>query len=234
MNENRKFGWIPKHDTRSLNYPIRELIGSSVKIKPKMWKEGVVLDQGTEGACVGFGWTAELLAQPVAPRIQPKTIVADSFARQVYREAQKIDEWPGENYSGTSVLAGAKIIQSRGFMDSYRWCFGINDIRDTLITTGPVVLGVPWYFSMYYTNLNGLVTVDPLSPNVGGHCILLTGYAPSMKFGRNSYEVYRWRNSWGKKYGKGGSGFIKAADLDFLIKQSGEACVPINRKLVKF
>lgn len=226
----RTFGWKSRHDQRSLEYPVRQLLSSSIQIKPKMWKEGVILDQGTEGACVGFGWTAQFLTDPVSPKKQPKVIVADKFARQVYRDAQKIDEWFGEDYSGTSVLAGAKIIQSRGLMDSYRWCFGIDDIRNTLLTIGPVVLGVPWYYSMYYTDTTALVNVDINSGIAGGHCILLTGYHPSMKFGKNRHEVYRWRNSWGKDYGKMGSGFIKAQDLNFLINQSGEACVPINKK----
>lgn len=226
----RTFGWKSRHDQRSLEYPVRQLLSSSIQIKPKMWKEGVILDQGTEGACVGFGWTAQFLTDPVSPKKQPKVIVADKFARQIYRDAQKIDEWFGEDYSGTSVLAGAKIIQSRGLMDSYRWCFGIDDIRNTLLTIGPVVLGVPWYYSMYYTDTSALVNVDINSGIAGGHCILLTGYHPSMKFGKNRQEVYRWRNSWGKDYGKMGSGFIKAQDLNFLINQSGEACVPINKK----
>jgi hypothetical protein len=63
------------------------------------------LDQGKEGACVGFAWSHELAAYPV--RVE----VDDEFARsKIYAEAQKIDEWPGEAYHGTSVLAGAKVV----------------------------------------------------------------------------------------------------------------------------
>ena len=32
----------------------------------------------------------------------------------LYHEAQKVDEWPGEDYDGTSVRAGLDILRKRG------------------------------------------------------------------------------------------------------------------------
>ena len=49
-------------------------------------------NQGTEGACVGFG-ISRLTSQ-----LNRK--LYDGF--WLYHEAQKIDEWPGEDYDGTS------------------------------------------------------------------------------------------------------------------------------------
>lgn len=227
--QDRVLDWQSHHDPRSLEFPVRALMAETVAKKKTMWKTGIVLDQGTEGACVGFGWTGELLAAPASPKIQPRVKVADSFARSVYHEAQKIDEWDGESYKGTSVLAGAKIIQQKGFITNYRWAFGIDDIRDSVITQGPVVLGVPWYKDMYYTDERGLVSIT--GDSVGGHCITITGYDPAMKFGSEVFEVFRWRNSWGKKYGINGDGYIKLNDLSTLIAQGGEACVPVGRKI---
>lgn len=197
-----------------------------------MWQEGIVLDQGEEGACVGFGWTAELLAEPFTPNPQPPLDVAQKTAQKYYKLAQKADEWPGENYSGTSVLAGARIMKQYGFIGEYRWCFSVEDIRDAIIFEGPVVLGIPWYEEMYQTLDNGLVKVG--GKKVGGHCILLTGYDPSMQIGDHKYEVFRWRNSWGKDYGLNGSGFIRIEDLRDLIDRSGEACVPMQRTVPHF
>jgi len=191
-----------------------------------MWNPGPVLDQGREGACVGFGWAAELQASPV-----PVKNVSNATARQLYLEAKKVDEWEGENYEGTSVLAGAKVVKSKGFIGSYRWCFGVNEVRDSVLTLGPVVIGINWYQNMYRARPSGLVEVG--GALVGGHCILLTGYHPRMRIKGEGwwkrYDVFRWRNSWGPSYGNNGTAYIKTGDLADLLGQDGEACVPVQR-----
>lgn len=229
----RILDWKLEHDDRSRNYAIRDLIDeSNLNVKEKMWKEGIVLDQGSEGACVGFGWTGELLAEPFAPTNQPVTAAAEHQALSYYKRAQKIDQWEGEDYSGTSVLAGAKIIMEEGFIKGYRWCFGVDDLRDAVIQEGPVVIGVRWYKGMYSTLPNGLVKID--GDPVGGHCLVVTGYSSSMKIeGEGSpLEVFRWRNSWGPDYGLGGSAFIKFDDMKNLLSQGAEACIPVDRQPV--
>jgi hypothetical protein len=225
----RTFDWKSYHDERSKQYGIRSLIGKT-KITPQrvMWQEGTVLDQGSEGACVGFGWMAEILAKPVAPDKQPSAILGNKIANSYYKRAKEIDEWPGEDYEGTSVLAGAKTVKEQGLIKEYRWCFSVEDIRDAVITEGPVVIGIPWRKNMYSTANNGLVNAT--GSVVGGHCITITGYDPAFKINGKSHEVFRWRNSWGTDYGVNGSAYIKAADLSRLLKDNGEACVPIGRK----
>ena len=42
----------------------------------------------------------------------------NDFARGIYKQAQTLDEWPGDDYEGTSVLAGAKAVQAEGYMAS--------------------------------------------------------------------------------------------------------------------
>ena len=229
----RNFGWVSRHDPKSRQYAIRSLLDQkNIEKKLTLWEEGTVLDQGSEGACVGFAWTADLLAAPAQPKQQPEASFGNSLALSFYKDAKKIDEWPGEDYDGTSVLAGAKIMQSMGFIGEYRWCFGINDVRDAVISEGPVVIGVPWFDGMYSTKPGGLVKVG--GKLVGGHAILITGYNPKMRFGNTTCEVFRWRNSWGSDYGVNGSGWIKAKDLEMLLSNSGEACVPMQRKIPVF
>lgn len=233
MAAQRVLDWIPRFDERSRDYPVGPLTAGKKRPNYVWWgspKER--LDQGREGACVGFAWTNELLAHPVVARLP---LPANDFARNLYRSAQKIDEWEGEAYSGTSVLAGAKMAKMGGFISGYRWAFSINDVLDALAFMGPVVLGVPWHESMYGTLPGGLVEVA--GERVGGHAILATGYGrKSFSGGLGSWranqgeDVIRWRNSWGSSYGVKGDGFIRVADLEKLLKSGGEACVPLGRK----
>jgi len=230
--ENRTLDWIPRFDERSKNYPIRPLLGTRrTARKATFWQEGTVLDQGAEGACVGFGWMAEVLAKPVAPEQQPAEELGNSLAQFYYKEAQKVDQWEGEDYEGTSVLAGAKVMKEYGLISEYRWCFSVEDIIDAVCLKGPVVLGVPWFQSMYRTLTGGLVYIDTTKEPVGGHCITITGYDPAMQIGRQTLEVFRWRNSWGHDYGDGGSGYIKVSDLKRLFEheRGAEACIPLVR-----
>jgi C1A family cysteine protease len=204
---------------------------TAVEPKKKYWSPGTVLDQGSEGACVGFGWTTELISSP-----KPFSVTAErgnEYALDVYHRAQELDDWPGNNYSGTSVIAGAKVVQERGYIPEYRWAFGVEQVRDAVIAEGPVVLGINWYDGMYDTTEGGLVEVS--GKIVGGHCIVLTGYNPRAKIpGVKGYiEGFRWKNSWGLSYGVNGLGFIRIEDLDRLLHEDGEACVPMQRQKVR-
>jgi len=220
---NYKLDWYPNHDQRSRDYPVRTAAAKALP-RFKQWAPGPVLDQGREGQCVAFGWVAEAMSTPVrvdfnkvkaAPVKEPQRI-----ASYIYKQAQAIDEWPGEDYDGTSVNAGAKIMRNLGLVKEYRWAFGVNDMIPAL-TKGPVVIGIPWYESMYEAP-NGKVVIG--GRNVGGHCLLVTGYDT-----RSGTPVYTWRNSWGNEYGTGGSAQISHNDLGFLLKQQGEACVVTKR-----
>jgi len=182
--------------------------------------------------CVGFGWVGEAIASPVRVRF-PLVRAArgrswptdpQALAPVVYQEAQRVDEWAGEAYEGTSVLAGAKVMQGLGVLREYRWCFGVDDVA-LAVQKGPVVLGIPWYEAMYEAP-DGLVTVG--GQLVGGHCILVTGYDPVVpRLGGQPGFV--WRNSWGAEYGNGGSAWISRDDLAGLLRQDGEACAPSVR-----
>lgn len=228
LPQDRVFNYIPSWDARNEDYPIRTLLAAE-PVKPNKfhyWGHGEVLDQGYEGACVGFGWAAELMASPQRVRF----LNPDAYARDIYRTAQKVDEWAGENYEGTSVLAGAKVVKDRGLISEYRWAFNVEDIIHTVVELGPVVVGIPWYESMYYTRPSGLVEVG--GNLVGGHCLTITGYSPGRRFYREGFakrEVFRWINSWGKSYGKRGSGYIHVDDFAQLFSEYGEACIPLRR-----
>ena len=222
---NRKLDWTANYDERSRNLPIRGVIRKAVKRKNRLWQVGPILDQGQEGACVGFGWTAEALASPVRVDLNriktraPKE--PNKFAQYVYAFAKTIDEYEGVDYEGTSVLAGAKSMQTFRLLKEYRWAFSMDEIIDGIIAKGPVVLGIPWYDSMYEAP-NGILKVS--GEQVGGHCILAVGY----KVYPGGEDAVILQNSWGKDWGVNGLAEIKVSELAKLVAE-GEACLPIKR-----
>lgn len=148
-----RLGRFPEFDERSRNFQIRTLLNTAEEVirtpRTKYWTRGQTLDQGREGACVGFAVTHNLAASP----IRNKGLSNDT-ALALYKRAQVLDQWPGEAYSGTSVIAGIKAAQEQGYLDAYRWIgAGSNtvaeDIVDTLGYVGPIVFGIPWSKSMF-------------------------------------------------------------------------------------
>lgn len=252
----RVFDVQPTRDAASLSFPVRPLLTAmdvpTVKpvLKAKAWRRGTVLDQGAEGACVGHGVVAELLADPVRVKLDDADLGEDvprdpqDLAFWLYRAAQRDDEWPGEDYSGTSVNAGMRVARSLGFLSGWRWIETYEDMRDCLMYVGPLVLAIPWHDGMYDAP-GGIVTAT--GEQVGWHCILATGYDPSMTVtsddrfaatsdpntnGPQPREAIRLLNSWGPDWGENGAAWMDAAELWNLIAYNdGEVVAPIGRDL---
>lgn len=201
-------------DEKSRKFPIMAVIPFQ-KPRTKTWDCKIWLDQGQEGACTGFAMAHELAARPIVVRN-----VTDDLARQIYQRARQLDEWPGEDYSGSSVLGAVKAVQEMGKIQEYRWAFGIDDLILALSWKGPAVLGVNWYEGMYSPDENGLIHVS--GNQVGGHAILARGYSRKKK-------AILLRNSWGVNWGVAGDCWISIDDLARLLKEDGEACIPIQR-----
>lgn len=221
-DRSRQFAAVSPSDTR----PFRSYT----------WSCDVYNDQGREGACVGFAWTHELAARPHIIRRDAK------FAQGIYHRARVLDPWPGEDYEGTSVLAGAKAVQElrnsddRPYFDQYRWAFGVKDALRVIGYAGPVVLGIDWHDSMYDPDVKGFVHPD--GNVVGGHAILANG-VKIVKLNKDLTATWdnldkdksfvRLHNSWGTGYGINGDAFITVRDFDALLRDGGEACVPFYR-----
>lgn len=221
----RTFDRRPEFDERSRAFPILDHLlihhgAEAAALVPRSytWSAGEVLDQGREGACVGFGWSGELLARPsVVPGVD------DASASRLYHAAQQVDEWPGDDYEGTSVLAGAKVVKAAGFMAEYRWAFSVDDVVLTLGYHGPVVIGVNWRSGMWDVDGDGYVHAT--GDVVGGHCVFLR--AVNVK--RRGVLI---QNSWGSGWGVGGCAHLSWDDLGVLLDDDGDACVPVGRDRV--
>lgn len=213
----RVLDWQPNHDPRSRGFAaVDEVPGPPPH--DVAWRPGSVLDQGREGACVGYGCLAEVLAAPVPGRL------AASNAVRWYHRAQRFDEWPGEGYEGTSVNAGMKVGREFGWWGGWRWAFGVDEMRSA-IQLGPLVLGIPWHAGMYRTAADGVVRVS--GQQVGGHCLLVVGWSVDYT---GAGPGFWWRNSWGTGYGIGGSAFVPEDTMGELIEGVGECAVPVDRK----
>jgi len=213
---------IVQFDERSRSFPVRDLIAAS-NPRSYTWSCDVHLDQGQDGACVGFSMTHELAAKPVVvPNLTAK------FAKeQVYWAAQKIDDWPGGSYpgatpayEGTSVLAGIKTLKTLGYVNEYRWAFGLDDLVMAVGHVGPAILGIPWYDGMFTVHPCGFVHVT--GKVAGGHAILCKGVNVAKK-------TFTLHNSWGTSWGKGGDALISWSDMDRLLHEQGEAVIPTVR-----
>jgi hypothetical protein len=223
---------VPFFDERSRNFPIRELVTAR---KPRSYTWALnyrVLDQGSEGACVGFGVSHELIAKPVAVEG-----VDEDFARAIYHEAQRIDEWPGGSYEGgepfyegTSVLAGVKVAQRLGHYSAYRWAFGLDDLILALGYAGPAVLGLNWYTGMFDADGEGRIHAN--GSVAGGHCIVALGV--SLKR-RQVLLANSWGPSWSTaRWGDNrlrGHCTISFDDLGLLLDEQGEACIPTRSRI---
>lgn len=222
-----RLGRIPQFDPRSRDFPMKAALDDLPKRyreRSYTWGLDAHLNQGSEPSCVGFAWAHELLARPAVVDI------SHDFASWVYRTAQRYDAWSGEAYAGTSVLAGAKVIQKqppamsegRGLIGEYRWIFGdLDDLIKTLGYFGPVIFGTWWYEGMFDPDADGFIR--PTGYQAGGHAYLIRGIDVKAR-------KLRVHNSWGQDWGMGGDAWLSFDDALRLLHEDGECCVPVRRQ----
>ena len=187
-------------------------------IKSKYWDaNGWWGNQGKTPQCVGYAWAHWIEDGPIGHDGVPPIV----HPTLIYREAQKVDEWVGEKYDGTSVRGAAKYLKTTNRISSYLWTYDINVLINTVLTQGPVVVGTNWYTSMFTPDKNGVIRV--LGRVAGGHAYVING------IDRNT-NLFRIKNSWGKTWGKSGHAFISFTDMARLIREKGEVCLAIENK----
>jgi hypothetical protein len=98
--------------------------GDIRRLLPRYCKSGLVLDQGEEGACTGFGlacvvnylhWRVALdngSGRARQPAVSP---------RMLYHLARFYDEWPGEDYDGSSCRGALKAWHKHGVCSDGLW-----------------------------------------------------------------------------------------------------------------
>ena len=190
-----------------------------------------ILNQGSEGACTGFGLATVANYLLLRRRVLPDKVPVSP--RMVYEMARRYDEWPGEEYSGSSARGAMKGWHKHGVCADNEWVYhlgpddkkGLTDARTSDAQHRP--LGA--YFRVNHTDLVAMhsaiaevgvlyatasvhegwrnVTADGeirQSPTLlGGHAFAIVAYDD---------QGFWLQNSWGPTWGRGGFARISYDD----------------------
>lgn len=195
----------------------------------KKWKVPI-LDQGQEGACTGFGLAAVANFLLRSRRQVPDT--QDCSPRMLYEMARRYDEWPGENYSGSSARGAMKGWQKHGVCSHRAWPYASSK-SDRFLTDERTSDALRRPLGAYYrVNHKDLVamhsslaevrilyataTVHSGWDNVGKDGII--PYTNKVE-GGHAFAIVAYdergfwiQNSWGKSWGAQGFGCISYDD----------------------
>jgi papain like protease len=181
-----------------------------------------VLNQGSEGACTGFGLATVANYLLTRRKVVPNPIPVSP--RMLYEMAKRYDEWPGEQYSGSSARGAMKGWHKHGVCSENDWPyvaakndkFGLTDARTAAAIRRP--LGA--YFRVNHKDIVAMHTalaevgilyatgnvhegwarvgadgVIPYSDELkGGHAFAIVAYDENGFWIQNS-----WGTSWGLK-----------------------------------
>ena len=211
-------GRLESVDNRDRNYPMQALLPRRTSRVWRYWyMNGEWWDQGATGTCVGHAWAHFVEDGPVTHKGSQN--IVDPM--NIYYECTQVDQWPqndnGDVQFGTSVRAGAKVLQTKGILSEYRWAWDIDTLTMCLLEAGPVVVGTNWYSSMFVPDNHGFIHIG--GSVAGGHAYVLNGI-------NLSKGLIRLKNSWGSwGYQNRGYAFISIKDMERLIGENGEVCI---------
>ena len=177
-----------------------------------------ILDQNGYPRCVGYAWRTFLYNGPLQNKGPNPT------ADEIYHYAQRHDAWPGEDYDGTSVRAGAKALVYYTRVSEYRWAFTIDDVlRWVLGGYGPLVLGTRWYEGMSRpaADASGTYWIQPTGREQGGHAYSVVG-------ANRTQKKVRIVNNWGYSWGNEGKAWMSFDALAALLDSNGEAACAVE------
>lgn len=180
------------------------------------------LDQGNTDACTIYATLAILLA---APHVRPASYIAGLSPLAMLMAAKRVDEWPGEDYEGTSARAALKIFQGAGLIGEYLWATDEDIAKEYLLTRGPLMLGSDWWSGMDTPDEHGYV--EPTGVVRGGHEYVLRWiYNSAHKKYPNTGEFIQ---SWGPGYGQNGIFRMKLDAIRYLwLQTNGDLVSPLE------
>lgn len=199
----------------------------------RAWKVPV-LDQGSEGACTGFGLAT--VANYLLTRRKVVPDPAPVSARMLYAMARRYDEWPGEAYSGSSARGAMKGWHKHGVCSEVEWgsarrgrqgAGGLNDARTADALRRPLgaylrvnhrdlvamhsalaEVGILFATAVVHAGWEQVTadgTIPYPTPAAGAHAFAIVAY---------DAQGFWIQNSWGPKWGQ--EGFARVSYDDWL------------------
>ncbi|WKZ18798.1 MAG: C1 family peptidase [Candidatus Jettenia sp. CY-1] len=195
----------------------------------KLWQVPI-LDQGNEGACTGFG-----LATVANYLLRKRKVMPDDMSvspRMFYEMAKRYDEWPGEDYEGSSARGAMKGWHKHGVCAETIWPYDtrqsdqhLNDERVNDASRRPLgayyrvnhkdlvamhtalaEVGILYATAVVHEGWN-MIDADGIIPPddtiLGGHAFAIVAYD-----GRGFWI----QNSWGVNWGREGFALITYDD----------------------
>jgi hypothetical protein len=231
----QRLGRKEAKDEKDNNHLIKMLTPPKKIYEPKnklYYDSGLFLSQ-PGNQCVGFSTTHYVMDGPVTNKLDNPF----GFAMDLYSEAQKNDEWPGEDYEGTSVRGAAKVLLDQGRISRYLWGKDLQSLIDALMMPkeqggGPAVIGSNWYYSMFQADKTGVISIGNSTENdiAGGHAYVINAISIS----RGAYlkkRYFRIKNSWDKTWALNGRAWISFEDVERLIHEDGEVMIALENKI---
>jgi len=220
----RQYGRLISRDNRDADYPMHLVLTmmplrNAEPASSRYWDTGKVLNQGSTNHCVGFGMRSFLDAAPYKTH-------GGKDGNEIYYRATELDEFSGDHgEDGTSVRAGAKVLQEAGHIKQYVFAYDVETIARFLIEQGTVVVGTNWYAQMDNPQSNDGYLLHPVGGIVGGHCWHIIGVS-------RTERVFKMKQSWGDWWGIHGFAYIRFDDLQRLLAENGEAVAMLEQAYI--
>ena len=204
------------------------LLDLALSMEPSGKDISPIRDQGQEGACTGFALSSAitLMNRQRHQKLNPPQTTPTASPRMLYEMAKINDEWPGEDYEGSSIRGALKGFYNNGacsddvapYKDGDKnWYLKVKHAKDAR------KLGLGAYYRLrpeiidYHAALNeaGVIYVSamihrgwqnppkgdikPSHLTEGGHAFIIVGYDEAGFLIQNS-----WGEDWGGFDGKPG------------------------------
>jgi hypothetical protein len=235
--EDPRLGRIPQFDPRNRAFDVsRRLTAPQIAaLRGRTWYMPPALvkkklnQNGSQ--CTGESAIYDLMLSPVPLKRPDGQLFTDEDGYAVYDEARRQDEWPGEDYEGSSVLGAAKALVVLGYIGEYSWAFDIDTYLAAVSHIGPVVNGTEWTNTMFEPHPSGLIIPSDARDVAGGHAYVTRSIYVNEDYkryilgkgepNRKGVPLLRGPNSWGNDWARDGDWLMWSDDMERLQRGLG-------------